>query len=86
MTAPLPWERLLRSLFGDPSPVAIPRRPAQAACPHCTNVDTLTLHCRDDRCGWACCTCGALIYNGRRHRHPRHRSNLDTCHDPRAAA
>jgi len=57
----------------------------RVACPHCTNTDTLSLHCADDRCGWVHCTCGALIYSSRRHRHPRHRSAADTCHDPKAA-
>lgn len=57
----------------------------RVACPHCTNNDTLTLHCADDRCGWVRCTCGALIYSQRRHRHPRHGSGRDTCHDPAAA-
>jgi hypothetical protein len=60
--------------------------PLSVVCPHCTNTDTLSLHCRDDRCGWVRCTCGALIYSYRRHRHPRHGSDQDTCHDPRAAA
>jgi hypothetical protein len=59
--------------------------PLRVACPHCTNTDTLSLHCRTDRCGWVRCTCGALIYSHRRHRHPRHGSNQDTCHDPKAA-
>jgi hypothetical protein len=59
--------------------------PVLGVCPHCTNTDTLTLHCRDNRCGWSSCTCGALIYSRRRHRHPRHRSAADTCHDPAAA-
>jgi len=58
----------------------------RVACPHCTNTDTLTRHCRDDRCGWVSCTCGALVYSRRRHRHPRHGSDRDTCHDPAAAA
>jgi hypothetical protein len=62
------------------------RVPSLVACPHCTNSDTLTLHCADDRCGWANCTCGAVIYANRRHRHPRHRTEADTCHDPKAAA
>ena len=59
----------------------------RVACPHCANTDTdtLSLHCPDDRCGWVRCTCGALIYSSRRHRHPRHRSGADTCHDPKAA-
>nr|WP_294697076.1 hypothetical protein [uncultured Friedmanniella sp.] len=55
------------------------------ACPHCTNTDTLSPHCRDDRCGWAHCTCGALIYSRRRHRHPRHGTRHDSCRDPKAA-
>ena len=62
------------------------RAPGRAGCPHCTNLDTLTPHCPDDRCGWSWCTCGAVIYGGRRHRHPRHGSGADTCHDPAAAA
>ena len=57
----------------------------RVACPHCTNTDTLSLHCRDTRCGWVHCTCGALIYSSRRHRHPRHGGDADTCHDPTAA-
>lgn len=59
---------------------------ARSACPHCTNLDTLAPHCPGDRCGWARCTCGAVIYGRRRHRHPRHGSGADTCHDPAAAA
>jgi hypothetical protein len=66
-----------------PPPAAGPQ--LRVACPHCTNTDTLTVHCRDDRCGWVHCTCGALIYSHRRHRHPRHGSEQNTCHDPRAA-
>ena len=58
----------------------------RTACPHCTNLDTLSLHCPRGRCGWLNCTCGALIYSSTRHRHPRHRSDADTCHDPEAAA
>ncbi|SEQ99076.1 hypothetical protein [Microlunatus flavus] len=58
----------------------------RVACPHCTNTDTLSRHCRDNRCGWVSCTCGALVYSRRRHRHPRHGSSRDTCHDPAAAA
>lgn len=58
----------------------------RVACPHCTNTDTLSRHCRDNRCGWVSCTCGALVYSRRRHRHPRHGSDRDTCHDPAAAA
>ena len=57
----------------------------RVACPHCTNTDTLRLHCANDRCGWVSCTCGALVYSRRRHRHPRHGSSRDTCHDPAAA-
>lgn len=79
-----PWLTIVRE--------SAPRSPgrrssavANAVCPHCTNTDTLDLHCRDNRCGWLSCTCGALIYSRRRHRHPRHRSSKDTCHD-RAAA
>ncbi|MVA76268.1 hypothetical protein GC722_09550 [Auraticoccus sp. F435] len=75
---------LLAMLQTRARPVTTARQPAQA-CPHCTNVDTLTLHCRDDRCRWTCCSCGALIYSGRRHRHPLHRSGRDTCHHPSGA-
>lgn len=81
----LPW------LFPAAAPSAseeAARPPAPSlhvVCPHCTNTDTLTLHCRNDRCGWVHCTCGALIYSRRRHRHPRHRTRADTCHDPAAA-
>ncbi len=85
----LPW--LMAVVIPDPNP-----RPGDAAdrdlepfavvCPHCTNVDTLSRHCRDRRCGWVSCTCGALVYSRRRHRHPRHGSGRDTCHDPAAAA
>ena len=57
----------------------------RVACPHCTNVDTLSRHCTNARCGWVSCTCGALVYTRRRHRHPRHGSGRDTCHDPAAA-
>lgn len=57
----------------------------RVACPHCTNIDTLSHHCRNARCHWASCTCGALVYTARRHRHPRHGSGRDTCHDPAAA-
>ena len=57
----------------------------RVACPHCTNVDTLSSHCRNVRCRWVSCTCGALVYTERRHRHPRHGSTRDTCHDPAAA-
>lgn len=57
----------------------------RVACPHCTNVDTLSRHCANVGCGWVHCTCGALVYSQRRHRHPRHGSGQDTCHDPRAA-
>ena len=71
-----------------PDPVPAPGGAllGRAPCPHCTNLDTLTAHCRNDRCGWSSCTCGAVIYGGRRHRHPRHGSGADTCHDPVAAA
>jgi len=80
------WNRWwMRALYGEPTQVRPVRRPSQAVCPHCTNFDTLTLHCPDNRCGWAACTCGALIYSDQRHRHPRHRSERDTCHDPAAA-
>ena len=67
-----------------PSPRAVVG--LRVACPHCTNTDTLTHHCADRRCGWVSCTCGALVYSRRRHRHPRHGSGRDTCHDPAAAA
>jgi hypothetical protein len=75
-----------------PTPTAaasgrLPDEPAlHVACPHCTNTDTVRRHCRDGRCGWLHCTCGALVYSRRRHRHPRHGSGQDTCHDPAAAA
>ena len=59
--------------------------PLRVACPHCTNVDTLERHCRNLRCDWVRCTCGALVYDRRRHRHPRHGSTPDTCHDPAEA-
>jgi hypothetical protein len=74
-----------------PLPFAGDQRPARTdgtllrACPHCTNVDTLSRHCANPRCGWVACTCGALIYSRRSHRHPRHGSDRDTCHDPSAA-
>jgi hypothetical protein len=58
----------------------------RVACPHCTNVDTLSRHCASTGCHWVSCTCGALVYSRRRHRHPRHGSGRDTCHDPTAAA
>jgi len=83
----IPWLRLalLPTAAEDPT-----RRRVSSGlglvCPHCTNTDTLSLHCVDDRCGWVRCTCGALVYSRRRHRHPRHGSDRDTCHDPRAAA
>jgi hypothetical protein len=83
------WVEWWRLWHGQPSP-SVPSRVVllrgQPACPHCTNLYTLSLHCHDDRCGWTQCTCGALIYAGRRHRHPRHGSRADTCHDPVAAA
>ena len=83
----IPWLRLSLA----PTVVAdrAVRRAVQptllVACPHCTNTDTLSLHCRNERCGWVHCTCGALIYSRRRHRHPRHGSGQDSCHDPKAA-
>ena len=85
------WARLflLRTELGGPRARAAGpalRAPDHRACPHCTNLDTLAPHCPDDRCGWSLCTCGAVIYGGRRHRHPRHGSGADTCHDPFAAA
>ena len=55
------------------------------ACPHCTNLDTLSRHCANGRCDWAHCACGALVYSKRGHRHPRHGSDQDTCHSPHAA-
>ena len=58
----------------------------RVACPHCTNTDTLSRHCGNSRCSWVTCTCGALVYSRRRHRHPRHGTARDTCHDPAAAA
>jgi len=85
------WTRWLSFWNGAPSsgsdsaPTTPTFRPRAAACPHCTNLDTLYLHCSDDRCGWLRCTCGALVSAGRRHRHPRHGSGQDTCHDPKAA-
>jgi hypothetical protein len=82
----LRWLRLGFPLWAGDEP---PRRhlpPAlRVACPHCTNVDTLTRHCGNRSCGWVRCTCGALVYSRRRHRHPRHGSGRDTCHDPAAA-
>lgn len=67
---------------GQPARVSTTLR---VACPHCTNVDTLSHHCRNARCQWVSCTCGALVYTARRHRHPRHGSGSDTCHDSAAA-
>ena len=83
----LPWLRM-RADTGPVETGSEPRdlRTSRVACPHCTNIDTLSRHCPDDRCGWATCTCGAFLYGSRRHRHPRHGSDADTCHDPRAAA
>lgn len=75
------WPALRRSADRRPQPDLL----VGVACPHCTNTDTLSRHCPDGRCGWARCTCGALVYSNRRHRHPRHRSGADTCHDPAAA-
>jgi hypothetical protein len=84
------WIPLLRLALSRPAVDAPPERvghlPWRGACPHCTNFDTLSLHCPDDRCGWVRCTCGALVYSRRRHRHPLHGSEQDTCHDPGAAA
>lgn len=68
----------------EPAPPAVVG--LRVACPHCTNTDTLSRHCTDGRCDWVSCTCGALVYSRRRHRHPRHGSDRDTCHDPAAAA
>jgi hypothetical protein len=83
MTGGLLWQRLLRGLFNRGAHGA-PGRAAflPAACPHCTNLDTLTMHCPHDRCGWARCSCGALTSSTGWHRHPRHHSSRDTCHDP----
>ena len=79
------WAEVARPAAVDPG-----RRgnqaPWRAPCPHCTNLDTLSAHCTSGRCGWSLCTCGAVIYGARRHRHPRHGSGADTCHDPVAAA
>jgi hypothetical protein len=72
--------------FEEPTPATSAVVGLRVACPHCTNTDTLSRHCRDDRCGWVSCTCGALVYSRRRHRHPRHGTDADTCHDPAAAA
>lgn len=82
------WVGVARSPARPPAGSAQPVRAVlgRTPCPHCTNLDTLTAHCRNDRCGWSRCTCGAVIYGGRRHRHPRHGSGADTCHDPVAAA
>jgi Zn ribbon nucleic-acid-binding protein len=83
----IPWLRLaLLPTVGEDRSRAQVRSRLGGVCPHCTNTDTLSLHCDDDRCGWVSCTCGALVYSRRRHRHPRHGSEQDTCHDPRAAA
>jgi hypothetical protein len=88
MDAPV-WVRLLwpvspRAGRDQPSSSGTPS--LRVVCPHCTNSDTLTRHCSNGRCGWVHCTCGALVYSRRRHRHPRHGSDADTCHDPAAAA
>lgn len=72
--------------YAEPAPASSAVLGLRVACPHCTNTDTLSRHCRDDRCGWVSCTCGALVYSRRRHRHPRHGTVRDTCHDPAAAA
>lgn len=69
-----------------PRPPAVPSRWLGVACPHCTNTDTLHPHCSNRACGWVSCSCGALVYSRRRHRHPRHGSDADTCHAPAAAA
>jgi hypothetical protein len=80
------WLRLaLPSQVGDGRPGPATSTPLRVACPHCTNVDTLSRHCANPRCAWVGCTCGALIYTRRRHRHPRHGTGRDTCHDPSAA-
>ena len=84
------WIPILRLARPRSAPAALPdpvgTLARRVACPHCTNRDTLSLHCADDRCGWVRCTCGALVYSRRRHRHPSHGSTQDTCHDPSAAA
>ena len=72
-------------LAGRPDPRARDRRPG-ITCPHCTNTDTLSVHCATPACTWLGCTCGALVYAGRRHRHPRHGSDVDTCHATATAA
>lgn len=80
----VPWISFTRPWKSAPTERPVASAP-HVACPHCTNTDTLSLHCRDNRCGWVSCTCGALMYSRRRHRHPRHSSDADTCHDPAAA-
>lgn len=86
------WSRWFPLWVGVARPAAVPPAPARharhgsTACPHCTNLDTLTAHCGNHGCSWSRCSCGAVIYGGRRHRHPRHGSGADTCHDPVAAA
>lgn len=81
----LPWFRFVRLDADEDRSARRRHAPLRVACPHCTNVDTLDLHCANPRCDWVSCTCGALVYDRRRHRHPRHGSTRDTCHDPAEA-
>jgi hypothetical protein len=82
----LRWLRLgLPQDAGEARPALRGGVPLRVACPHCTNVDTLSEHCANPGCRWVRCTCGALVYSRRRHRHPRHGGGRDTCHDPAAA-
>ena len=77
----LRWLALVAPARPTPTPPGRSGATRLVACPHCTNVDTLSHHCRNARCRWVSCTCGALVYTVRRHRHPRHGSARDTCHD-----
>lgn len=91
MTPYTVWLRWFHVLTVNVSPAQQVRRGARPAarharCPHCTNLDTTVAHCANHHCDWSSCSCGAVIYGGRRHRHPRHGSGADTCHDPVAAA
>ena len=80
------WLRLALPMeVGPAQPVRRGDPTLRAVCPHCTNVDTLVRHCANPSCRWITCTCGALAYTRRRHRHPRHGSGRDTCHDPAEA-
>lgn len=81
----LRWLRLVMPAEPRPAPPERVTPTLRVACPHCTNVDTLSRHCHNPRCDWVSCTCGALVYTARRHRHPRHGTARDTCHDPVAA-